>query len=424
MPDDIKIKGTKTGQPPFRWSRCLVRGILCLIILIAGIAGASYITKTAPKAGKRPPRKEAPLVRVKEVSPSLETVIVRAMGTVIPARQVMLKSRVPGEVIKTHPEFTEGGLLQKGDQVLQLDPRDYSLAVTQKQSKVVDARYELDLELGQQEVARREWKLLNGSRPAEEQGDGALALRKPHLEKARASLASAQAELEQAELDLSRATITAPFNAVIREKNAEVGAQVPAQGQLADLVDTDFYWVLVALPVDRLKWIDIPRMTGGRGSMVRISCRNGPGSGHARTGTVIRILSDLETEGRMARLLVSVKDPLCLKKESSHQLLLLLGDYVRVEIQGHEIDKVYRIPRTALRDDSKIWVAGDDGILHIREVHTIWRDRDTVLIRDGLRPGDRLIISDLQSPVQGMRIRLYTQSSKGSTPRLSEKGGS
>ena len=422
MMDDSKVKNNgedaRTGRSPHRRYGRLVRGFLCLIILIAGIAGASYITKTAPKAGKRPPSKEAPLVRVEEFSLSLETVTIRAMGTVIPARQVLLKSRLSGEVIETHPEFTEGGLLQKGAVVLQLDPQDYKLAVTQKQTQVVNAQYQLELELGKQEVAKREWRLLNRNIAGEKQ-DADLALRKPHLEKARADLAAAQAELSQALLDLSRTTILAPFNSVVREKNVEVGSQVSAQGLLAGLVCTDSYWVRVDVPLDRLKWINIPLRSGNQGSMVRIFCDNGPGSACARTGNVIRILSDLEVEGRMARLLVSVKDPLCLKKENAQRAPVLLGDYLRVEIQGHEIKDVYRIPRTALRDNSKIWVAAHDGTLHIREVHTVWRDIDTVLIRDGLRPGDRLIISDLQSPVEGMRIRLSNTAGKGFSPQSS-----
>ncbi len=407
-----------------RGFKIFVRGLICLVILFAGITGALYIFKTSPKAGKKPPSKKVPLVQVEKVFPSLETVVIRAMGTVIPSRQVLLKSRVSGEVIETHPEFIEGGLIKKGAMVLQLDPEDYELAVTQKKSQVVHAQYQLELELGQQEVAEREWKLLNQGRSVDEE-DADLALRKPHLEKAKADLAAAQAELSRALLDLSRATIVAPFNAIVREKNVEVGSQVSAQEQLADLVCTDSYWIRVAVPLDRLRWINIPLKKGTRGSRVRLLCSNSQSSACARTGTVIKILSDLETEGRMARLLVSVSDPLCLKEENIRCSPMLIGDYIRVEIQGPEIENVYRIPRTALRDNSKIWVAAQDGKLHIREVTTIWRDIETVLVRDGLNPGERLIISDLQSPVEGMSIRLSDDDGKAFSPqKFSQKSRS
>ena len=288
---------------------------------------------------------------------------------------------------------------------MQIDPQDYKLALKQKQSQVVDKQYELKLEFGQQDVAKREWELLNGNNPAKAL-DAELALRKPHLEKAKADLAAARAELRQTELDLSRTTVRAPFNAVIRSKNVDLGSQITAQEQLAELVGTDEYWIRVPLPLDRLKWITIPRKAGDPGSPVRVSWGNGQDSGPVRTGTVIKILSDLETNGRMARLLISVKDPLGLKNPHRRQPGLLIGDYVRVAIQGHDVGNVVRIPRTALRDNTKIWVAGKDGRLHIRSVDTLWRDRDTVLLRDGLEPGERLVVSDLQTPVEGMTVRI------------------
>ena len=193
---------------------------------------------------------------------------------------------------------------------------------------------------------------------------------------------------------------------MLLEKNVEIGSQVSAQEQLAALIGTDAYWIRVAVPVDRLKWITIPRRAGEKGSRVRVSYGNGADAGFERTGTVVKLLSDLETDGRMARLLVEVKDPLSLTVKKNRPPDLLLGDYVRVEIEGHEIDDVHRIPRTALRDDSVIWVAGKDEKLHIREVKTLWRDRDTVFFRDGIEPEELLIVSDLQSPVEGMDLRI------------------
>jgi RND family efflux transporter MFP subunit len=393
------------GHPSHIWKTLIVRGFLCLIILCAGLAGASYIKKNAPKAKKRPPKKVAPLVRTQTVHPSLERVIVRAMGVVIPARQVLLKSRVSGAIISIHPEFSEGGLLKKGDVVLKIDPEDYELAVKQMQSQVVTEQYEFKLELGRQEVAEREWALLKDGKPRSA-FDEELALRKPHLEKAKADMTAVKAQLSQARLDLSRTKVLAPFNSVIREKNVDIGSQVSVQEELAELVGTDEYWIRVPVSVDRLKWITIPRKTGDSGSPARVFYGNGIESGYERTGKVIKLLADLETEGRMARVLVAVQDPLGLKAPDSPQPPLLVGEYVRAEIQGHSLDRVYRIPRTALRENSRIWIAGEDGLLHIREVETLWRDANHVLLREGLEPGEKLIVSDLAAPVEGMKIRV------------------
>ena len=85
---------------------------------------------------------------------------------------------------------------------------------------------------------------------------------------------------------------------------------------------------------------------------------------------------------------------------------LILGEYVRVEIEGEELHEVFRIPRTALRNDREIWVAAGDGRLAIRPVEIIWRDEMQVLVRDGLQVGDLLIVSNLAVPVDGMAVRV------------------
>jgi hypothetical protein len=108
----------------------------------------------------------------------------------------------------------------------------------------------------------------------------------------------------------------------------------------------------------------------------------------------------------MARILVEVKDPLGLKSAEQNKLQLLIGEYVRIEIEGRQLQNVYRIPRAALRDDANLWIVSDDGKLDIRKVVIIWRDPQTVLLREGLEPGDRLIVSDLAGPIQGMPVQV------------------
>ena len=94
------------------------------------------------------------------------------------------------------------------------------------------------------------------------------------------------------------------------------------------------------------------------------------------------------------------------KTKKSTQPPLLIGEYVHIEIEGMELENVYIIPRNALRDDSSIWLASNEDKLEIRVVKTLWRDTENVILREGLKPGDRLIVSDLAAPVTGMALRV------------------
>ena len=100
------------------------------------------------------------------------------MGSVVPAREMILKTRVSGQIQSVHPEFIEGGLLTAGEKILKIDPTDYELAMARAKSDVANAEYQLKVEMGYQDVARREWALLGPKQAADTQ-EAELALRKP-----------------------------------------------------------------------------------------------------------------------------------------------------------------------------------------------------------------------------------------------------
>jgi RND family efflux transporter MFP subunit len=393
-------EATRTGRSRSR-RRLLLNIGLSLAIIGAGIIGAAYITKTAPKARRRPPAKIAPLVEVARIQPGIHNVAVQAMGTVVPAKEIVLEARVSGEIVTLHPQFTVGGFLEKESEVLRIDPLDYELAVTLAEARVKDSESILKVAEEEAAAAIEEWQLLYNNNP-ENAEIPALVAKEPQLEAARAKLAAEKADLQKAKLDLARTRIKAPFNAIVREKFVDIGSQVSGQEQLAELIGTDAYWIQASIPVDRLNWISIPRQSTDTGSKVRIFHRNE----YEHSGTVIKLLGDLEQEGRMARVLIEVRDPLGLRRKENTQLPLLIGEYVRLEISGRQLDNVYRIPRSALRDSNRIWVVSSEDTLKIRDVDILWRDSETVLFKDGLQPGDRLIVSELPTPVDGMPLQI------------------
>jgi hypothetical protein len=193
----------------------------------------------------------------------------------------------------------------------------------------------------------------------------------------------------------------------VLSKSIDIGSQVGTQEALAELVGTDTYWVQVSIPIERLDWIQIPRRTGEPGAPVQISY----GQAHSVDGTVIRLLGDLESEGRMARLLIAVDDPLNRRPAKRQAPPLLLGEYVKAKIQGRVLDNVFTIPRTALRDANTIWLVKNDNRLEIRQVVPVWRDAQSVVLHDDLKAGDRLIVTDLPAPVNGMEVRIQSDPS-------------
>ena len=280
------------------------------------------------------------------------------------------------------------------------------MALTLAKAKVKDAESKLKILQAEAAAAKDEWRAINRNRAGKKNNEPSpLLIKKPQLTAAQAMLVAEKADVEKAQLNLARTKILAPFNAIVRAKHVDIGSQVSGQDQLAELVGTDEYWIQASLPVDRLNWIMIPSNSGEAGAKVRIFYRNGI----ELNGTINKLLGELGAEGRMARVLVEIKDPLGLNSTEKKRPPLLIGEYVRIEIEGRKLNNVYRLPRTALRDNTRIWLVSKDGKLEIRNVETLWRDAQTVLLTDGIQPGEQLIVSDLSKPVNGMQLQVAPQ---------------
>ena len=122
-----------------------------------------------------------------------------------------------------------------------------------------------------------------------------------------------------------------------------------------------------------------------------------------RTGRVVRLLPDMETRDRMARLLISVKDPLNMSGTPSRNPLLL-GSYVGVDIDAGALTNVLAIQRTALREEDRVWVVDEDNRLHIRDVAIRWLEGETVYVDNALKEGETLVVSKLRVALPGMGV--------------------
>jgi RND family efflux transporter MFP subunit len=333
-----------------------------------------------------------PVVECEALASADQQVRLAAMGTVVPAHQVQLKAQVTGKILSADPSWIEGGRFARDALIMTLEASDYEIALQQAQADLAQAQSDLTLESGRQDVARREWQLLGQKG---EKGDSELALRLPQLKAAEARVQAAEARVQAADLALSRTRIHSPFNGLVTLRQLNAGDVAMPQAALGSVVDRDEFHVRVSVPAGELKWIVFPS-SGAPGSAARISL---PGGGE-RKGEVQRLLPDLEPAGRMARVLVSVRDPM----EGEHPLLL--GSFVEVEITGTVITDACRIRREHYREGGQIWMMTPGNELRILTAKPLWSDRDHIVARVPLQPGEQLITSDLAAAIDGMELRV------------------
>ena len=401
---------TPHGRPPLTGREKFALTVASIVVLSLSVAVMFYFIRHKPKPERRRPVPANLIVNVTELTPTSRKVTVPVMGSVVPSVEVEMRSRVAGEVIWVHPQFEEGGIVRAGQTLLRIDPTEYKLALVQKKAILESAILDLKTEEGRQEIARSEWELLGLEEKASEL-DRELALRQPQLTAFKAKLDAARSEVKQAELNLQRTAIKAPFNAIIRSTNVDIGSQVTVQGVLAHLAGSDRFFIEALIPLDRLEWIHIPESSGDSGSAATVSS----GTGRTVTGRVKKLLGDLEPNGRQARILIEVTDPLDLKVTNSDRRPLLLGDYVSARIDGRTVENVYIIDRQHLKDGNRIYIADEEDRLRSRSVELIWSSAEYVLVRN-IEKGQRLIVSDVPAPVEGMKLQVQESGVRSQEP--------
>ena len=412
--------------------KTVLKVMLPLLIIALGVGFAVRMVKTRPKAKRAQPLATAMLVDVISVRATNHQVVVQATGSVVPERTVLPQPEISGVIRTEAVGFEVGRRFKKGERIVQLDDRDLRLAIKQRKAAVTTAQFELTLEQGRAHVAKQEWTLLSGKVKTTSAGR-ALALRQPQRVAANARIAQAQAALEQARLNLTRTDVVAPFDCVVRDKRATLGQVVSPAAPIASLVGTDRFFVNVSVPVARLAAIAIPGLNGDVGADVTVTQQAGVSA--ARKGKVVRLLTDLDPDGRMARLVVAVDRPLDAPtatevsprpietgdaKAATAWLPLLIGAYVHAEITAKSLSNVVAVPRLALHEGDRVWVA-KDGKLDIRAVHIVWRERDRVLVDSGLADGEQLVVSPIPSPQPGMGLRLKGAPQKATSDTKPDK---
>lgn len=394
----------------------LLRLLLPVIVIIISASVAVWMMQSGPKAKPRAKTRNAVLVDVRPIELGPHTTTVNIMGTVKPQHEVALKPRVSGEIIKVGDNLIPGGRFNKGEELLVIDPSDYQLVVRQLASEVARVESDMQVELGRQRVAQKEFELLGESVSEVEK---TLMLREPQLENNRALLEGTRARLEQAQLDLKRTSVRSPFNAVVMSREVNLGTRVSPSTTLATLVGSDSYWVEAPIPASQLQWISISQEDSDSGSPVRIYDSVAWGPNRSRSGRLVGLTAMVEENGRMATLLAEIADPLSLQPTSSEQPKLLLGSYVRVEIEGKLLSKAAAIERDLIHNGEQLWIMDEEGRLDIRTVEIAFRGQDQVLVTGGVNHGEKLITTNLPSPVQGMTLRL--KEAETSSPAAEEK---
>ncbi|MEL0037317.1 MAG: efflux RND transporter periplasmic adaptor subunit [Gammaproteobacteria bacterium] len=385
-----------------------VKTILTSTVMIIGSALAiSVIFSTEPKAQKDGATKQTPmLVEVINADWGNHVPVIRTYGVVKPSKTIQLKPRVGGEVIAVSPQFVPGNLISQGQWLIKLDPTDFEIALERARSELTKAESAYAIEQGEQIRAQKAFDLVSETIASDNK---ALILRQPQLKQAEAEVKTAQAMVKQAEIELQRTVIAMPFSGQILSREANLGSQLTPGNVLADVIGTKTYWIESNIPLSQLAWLAAPASDDEANVVIKNTTAGNQETAHQ--GKLIQVITRLDEQSRMARVLIEVNDPLGLTSNNQQisSNALIAGTYVETDLPAKTINDSVKLPVQYLRKRDTAWVM-KDGKLDIRSVTVLYRDENFAYISEGITEGDKVITTDISAVRQGANVELKSQS--------------
>ena len=371
--------------------------VLFLILLTVGIISLLYKFKPEAKKQKIPET----IVRVDTVSATLSSypTIVNANGTIEAETRGNLVAQISGEIINVSDNFKTGGSFKKGDVLIQIDQRDFRSALSQALASLSQAEANYSQEQANAKQAELDWQRLGNTNPAPP-----LVARKPQLSAAKALLDSAKAAYQNAKLNLSRTTLTAPYDGRVIDRQAVLGQYVSVGTPVAEVFATEGVEVRLPLSQDEFNQLGLDSFSANDQNNqydVQLSSKIGV-KDYQWQAEITRTDSTFDINTRQIDIIANVQDPF---GKASGQPALKIGQFVTARIQGRVINDIFVIPNKSIREGSYLYVVRN-GKLAKQTINVLWQDDQNSLIKEGISEGELIVTTSLNSTLAGARAKL------------------
>ncbi|OVE80467.1 hypothetical protein BVY02_00060 [bacterium J17] len=236
-----------------------------------------------------------------------------------------------------------------------------------------------------------------------------LVLQEPQLKSAKAELQAAKAKLSQAKLDLERTDVKAPFDCFVRSKSFDVGQFLQPGVAVANLFSSDAVEIIVPVTSEEVQRVNRARIANNsRPLKATVELKAGEVR-HHWDGLLVRVLGNVDTRGRMHRVVVEVLEPYFQSVDGFERTRLVplsVGSFADVTIEAGSLSGVIPVPRVALRRDSRVWVVDENSKLKTLSVRVAYSDSSNVYIEEGLPEGSLIVLTKITAAVDGMLLRV------------------
>ncbi len=427
-----------------------MRIVLCALILLIGWVSMKVL------AGLKQPPSETKIEKqtINVIAMTVEAqdypIVISGYGEVKALTVVTLSSEVSGRIKKTHPSLRAGNIIPTGEIMFQIDPADYEAGLQEAQAGVSQwentvARLEKQLAIDTQrlktlernaQLAKNEFertkrlyetnrvgtrsgvdqaeRAYNSTSDQADQMGQAVSLYPLQIRETESRLLSAKARLTIAETNLSRCTVKAPFDARVKSVALETGQFVSPGQNLLTLADDTVLEIQVPLDSKNArKWLqfEIPDThqpyTAWFAKLTPVPCSirwTEDKAGARWTGTLNRVV---KFDEQTRTLIVAIRIPATSAMETNGRTLPLVeGMFCLIDIPGHTLQHVFRLPRHTVSFENEIYLVNDDNMLKTVAVSVERIQGEHVFVSKGLHKGDRVILTRLINPLENSLLKI------------------
>ena len=339
----------------------------------------------------------APDVIVEILTPKDFQIQISSNGTTTPLTQTVLTAEVGGEVIYRSKKFSEGSSVIEGEILAKIDDTDLQLQYKNALLQLANAEVQHSLQLAEAEIAKEAWEKI---------GDGVasdLTLKKPQLKQAEALLEVAKAQVSSAKNKLNKTEIVAPYAGRIQSVNIDLGTTIIPGQPVGALYTSSEIEVTLAVKDNDLQFLSIPmdgrKLDPSEQALVEIRSFY-KGKNQTWIGKLERVDGVIDPVTRMINLIAVFKNDFIETDKPN----LPIGLFVEALIDGIILKDIYSIPVNAISENNEVYIVNNDNELQSRQLSILKKYSDFVIVKDGLKAGERIVISKLSTASNGIKV--------------------
>ncbi|NBV72967.1 efflux RND transporter periplasmic adaptor subunit [bacterium] len=375
----------------------MIKKLKPLFILIGAFA-ISYLLWLLGQVQPDPVEEApAPDVIVEILTPKDFQIQISSNGTTTPLTQTVLTAEVGGEVIYRSKKFSEGSSVIEGEILAKIDDTDLQLQYKNALLQLANAEVQHSLQLAEAEIAKEAWEKI---------GDGVasdLTLKKPQIKQAEALLEVAKAQVSSAKNKLNKTEIVAPYAGRIQSVNIDLGTTIIPGQPVGALYTSSEIEVTLAVKDNDLQFLSIPmdgrKLDPSEQALVEIRSFY-KGKNQTWIGRLERVDGVIDPVTRMINLIAVFKNDFIETDKPN----LPIGLFVEALIDGINLKNIFSIPVNAISENNEVYIVNNDNELESRQLSILKKYSDFVIVKDGLKAGERIVISKLSTASNGIKV--------------------